>query len=170
MASVAEVLGGQPDARFIFLTLLIAYLIYLLPTSGSLMLLRPDLPLIVLLYWCVHKPRSVGYSVGFLFGLLVDIADASVLGQHALAYAVAIYLTLALRVRILKFGLWQQALHILPMLLASQVVLALSHLFLPAVFPGWGYFVTSLLGAVLWPPITLAIEYPRRRAGGLEVQ
>ena len=41
---------------------------------------------LVLVFWNVHQPRRVGVGLAFVFGLLMDVHDGAVLGQHALAY------------------------------------------------------------------------------------
>lgn len=156
-----DVLHEPPSGRYIFLSLIAAFLLYLLPGSGAMVYLRVELPLIVALYWCIHQPNRVGFAVGFILGLLVDVTDGNILGQHAIAYTLAIYLAMALRLRILKFRLWQQALHILAFLLLSQILVALTHLFLPSTFPGIGYFAASFIGALLWPIVTFVLEYPQ---------
>ena len=156
-----DVMREPPSGRFVLITSILAYLIYLLPTDGVLMYVRAELPLIVLLYWCMHQPKHGGFAIGFALGLLVDVADGNILGQHALSYTLAVFLTLVLRRRILKFKLWQQALHILAILLANQLLVVLTHLFLPSTFPGWSYFLASFVGALLWPVIVVALEYPQ---------
>jgi len=161
MAGANDVMRESSSGRFVLITLILAYLIYLLPADGVLVYLRAELPLIVLLYWCIHQPRHGGFAIGFALGLLVDVADGNILGQHALSYTLAIFLTLVLRLRILKFPLWQQALHILAILLVNQLSVALTHLFLPSTFPGWHYFLASLVGALLWPVMVFVLEYPQ---------
>ncbi len=161
IADPKDVMREPPSGRFVFITFIVAYLVYLLPADGILAYLRVELPLIVLLYWSIHQPRHGGFAIGFVLGLLVDVADGNVLGQHALSYTVAIFLTLVLRLRILKFKLWQQALHILAILLVHQFLVALTHVFLPSSFPGWSYFLASFVGALLWPVIVFALEYPQ---------
>ncbi len=161
LADPKDVLHEPPSARFIFISLIIAFLLYLLPTNGVMLFLRIELPLLAVLYWSIHQPNRVGFAIAFVMGLLVDVSDGNILGQHAIAYTLAVFLALVLRLRILKFKLWQQALHILALLLVSQLLVALTHLFLPSTFPGWGYFVASFFGALLWPVITFAFEYPQ---------
>lgn len=156
-----DVLHEPPSGRFIFISLFIAFLLYLLPANGAWVFVRVELPLIVVLYWCIHQPNRVGFAVAFVLGLLVDVSDGNILGQHAIAYTLAVFLALALRLRILKFKLWQQALHILAFLLLSQVLVAITHLFLQSTFPGWIYFIASFTGALLWPVITFCLEYPQ---------
>jgi rod shape-determining protein MreD len=43
-----------------FFSLVGAYLLAVLPWSGSWLLARPDFVLIVLLFWALHEPRSIG--------------------------------------------------------------------------------------------------------------
>lgn len=157
-----EVLRAPRAAHFVFATLLVAFLVYLIPASGPWLLMRPDLPQVVLLYWTIHQPRSAGFIAAFILGIAMDVADASVLGQHPLTYAVAVYLALVLRVRVLTFKLWQQALHVLAILWASQAVMAIVNAFVAAVFPGVLYFLSGVLGAILWVPISQAVEYVSR--------
>ena len=46
----------------------------------------PDLLALVLVFWSVHQPLRVGIGAAFVFGLLMDVHQAALLGQHALAY------------------------------------------------------------------------------------
>ncbi len=44
--------------------------------------------------WCsgnVHQPRRVGVGAAFVFGLLMDVHQGALLGQHALAYTLLSY-------------------------------------------------------------------------------
>lgn len=155
-----DILRTPRDGRFILLTLIVGYMLNLLPFNDATLLLRPDFALLALLYWCIHEPRRLGQTAGFGLGLLVDIGDGSVLGLHGLIYSLAAYLSGKFRLRVLSFGLWQQALHLLPLLLLTQGLTILLNLFLRNVFPGWGYFTGGLVGAALWPALSLLMEYP----------
>ena len=69
---------------FIAFTLLLALGFNLLPLGRQPAL--PDLLALVLVFWNVHQPRRVGVGVAFVFGLLMDVHEGALLGQHALAY------------------------------------------------------------------------------------
>ncbi len=156
-------LRAPPGIRLVFVTLVAACILQLIPIDRALSAVRPDLPLVLLVYWAIYQPRLVGFIVAFILGIVMDVAAAGVIGQHCLTYVVAVYLALILRVRILKFRLWQQALHVLAILLAAQVVLALTYAFLPSTFPGMTFFLGGVFGALLWLPIAIAIEYLHAR-------
>ena len=69
---------------FIFLTLFVALFLNLLPLGRITGV--PDWVALVLAFWCVREPLKVGMATGFALGLISDVADASLMGQHALAY------------------------------------------------------------------------------------
>ena len=147
----------------IFFSLLGAYVLDVLPWSGAWLLARPDFVLLVLLFWTVHEPRAVGQGAAFMVGLLMDVSDSMLLGQHAFAYVLAVYGVQIFRVRILSFHLPEQTLHILaPTFAASAMMLALN-LLLGADFPGLMFFVSPVVTAFLWAPLTALLYSPRLR-------
>jgi rod shape-determining protein MreD len=55
----------------------------------------------------------------------------------------------------------QQALHILPLLLATQAVMVGARLLGGADFPGWSYFLGSLSATLLWYPLNFLLLLPQ---------
>jgi hypothetical protein len=43
----------------------------------------PDWVALLLVFWGVHQPLKVGVGISFFLGLLTDVHQTSVLGQHA---------------------------------------------------------------------------------------
>jgi rod shape-determining protein MreD len=74
---------------FIVFSLFIALLLNYLPTSAWLWM--PDWVALTLVFWTIREPRRVGMSTAFILGLAMDVADASLMGQHSLAYVLAAY-------------------------------------------------------------------------------
>jgi rod shape-determining protein MreD len=167
-STVGAVRGYQPrtllrpvNPGFIWFTLFIALGANLLPWGH--MQLVPDFLALALVFWNVQQPRRVGIGAAFVFGLLMDVHDAALFGEHALAYTLLSYGAISLHRRILWFPLGAQALHILPLLLVAQLALLLIRLWVGGRFPGWTYFGESLVGAVLWPVISWLLLAPQRR-------
>lgn len=146
---------------FVFGTLLLAFLLNLVPTGPMSFL--PDWLAFVLCFWCVREFHKVGMGVAFLAGVAMDVADGSVMGQHALGYTLLAYGAAALSRRILWFPLTEQALHVLPLLFGAQLVQFLVRLTTGAEFPGFGYFVSPLLATLLWVPGTYLLLLPQFR-------
>jgi rod shape-determining protein MreD len=91
----------------------------------------------------------------------MDVADSSLLGQHALAYVLAAYAATSLSRRILWFPLGQQSLHILPLLLIVQLVQYAVRVFFGADFPGLSHFIGPFIGTLLWFPMTFVLLLPQ---------
>jgi len=149
---------------FIVVTLLGALLLNLLPSSGAWLWLRPDFVALVVLYWCVEQPRRIGFTAAWLLGLLMDIADGSLFGQHALAYAVLAYAGIVLRRRVQRFSITPQVLHVIPLLLLNDVIVLVIRTLAGSDFPGYQYFIGSFIGGALWPPLSFLLKLPQRPA------
>ena len=151
-----------PTSRtFIVLSLLAALLLNWLPWSGIWLALRPDFVALALLYWCVHKPYRIGIGIAWMMGIFADVADASLFGQHALAYAVLAFGGIVLHHRMQMFDLRQQTLQIFPVLLLAYAVYAAIHWQLDG-YVAWEYFLGSVVSALLWAPLTVLLQALRR--------
>jgi len=91
---------------FIGFTLLVAFGVNLLPFGRVAAL--PDLLAVVLVFWNVHQPRRVGVGLAFLFGLLIDVHEGALLGQHALAYTMLSFVAITIHRRLLWFVVVEQ--------------------------------------------------------------
>jgi len=147
---------------FIALSLLAALAFNLLPLGRHPAM--PDLLALTIAFWAVHQPRRVGIGLSFTFGLLMDVHQGALLGQHALAYTLLAFFALGLSRRLTWFALPQQALQVLPLFLATHTVSLIVRLAAGALFPGWSLFVAPVIEALLWPVITVLLLAPQRRA------
>lgn len=144
---------------FIYLSLLIALTLNLIP-FGRLPGI-PDWFALTLAFWCLHQPLKVGMGAGFVFGLAMDVANGSVMGQHALAYVLLAFAAGGLSRRVLWFPLAQQALHVLPLLLGTQLAMLAIRMATGAEFPGITYFLASGVATLLWHPLSYVLLLPQ---------
>ena len=155
----------RPVSRlWIFASFLLAFLCNLIPWDNRLITFQPDFIAMLLIYWSIHQPGRVSTGIAFACGILMDIADANVFGQHALAYVTMAFLVWQWRRRILMHTLWQQSAHVLVLLLACQLLMVLVRMAGGAPFIGLGYFVASLTGALLWSSLSHLLQAPQRQA------
>jgi rod shape-determining protein MreD len=147
---------------FIAASLLAALAFNLLPLGRHPAM--PDLLALTLTFWAVHQPRRIGVGISFVFGLLMDVHQGALLGQHGLAYTLLAYLALAFSRRLSWFTLAEQALQVLPLFVAMRTVSLLVRLAAGDLFPGWSLFIAPLIEASLWPVITAVLLAPQRRA------
>jgi rod shape-determining protein MreD len=147
---------------FIAFTLLVALVLNLLPFGRAPAM--PDFLALTLVFWAVHQPRRVGIGVAFLFGLLMDVHEGALLGQHALAYTLLGFVAITIHRRLLWFGIFEQALQILPLFAAAHGVALAVRMLAGDMFPGWWILLAPLFEAVLWPLVVLLLLAPQRRA------
>jgi rod shape-determining protein MreD len=146
---------------FIALTLLVALAINMLPLGRHPA--QPDMLALVLVFWNVHQPRRVGVGVAFVFGLVMDVHQGALMGQHALAYTLLSYGAISVHRRLLWFSLAEQAVQILPLFLAAKLVSLIVRMLSGGMFPGWQLLFAPLLEAMLWPLVTALLLAPQRR-------
>ena len=124
----------------------------------------PDVLALTLVFWTVHQPLRISIGAAFVFGLLMDAHQGSLLGQHALAYTVLSFFAITLHRRLLWFPVQSQALQVLPLFAAAHAIALAMRMMNGGVFPGWQLLVAPLLEAALWPVATMALLAPQRRA------
>ena len=146
---------------FIVLSLVVAFVLDILPWGSWVGV--PDFVALVLVFWNIHHPRKVGIGAAFTMGLLMDVHEASLLGEHALAYTLLAYGAIMLHRRVLWFRLGTQAVHVFPLFLVAQVASAVVRLMVGASFPGIDVFAESVVTAALWPVATWLLLAPQRR-------
>lgn len=147
---------------FIALTVAAAFLLNLLPWGGLPGV--PDFVALVLIFWSIHQPRKVSIGIAFFMGLLMDVHDASLLGQHALAYTLLSYFAIMIHRRVLWFGVLTQVFHVLPLLVVMQTVELVIQSMISGKLPGWSFYLSSVVTAVTWPIVSWLLLAPQRRA------
>jgi len=106
--------------------------------------------------------------IAFLFGLTLDVHDVGPLGLQALMYTLTVYGAQAMQRRILRFDLFQQALHLLPIFVGAKFVTVLIGAFLVSAWPGWSWLFSALLTAALWPLVGWLLLLPQHRLDDAE--
>jgi rod shape-determining protein MreD len=162
MSKSADQLLLPVNPLFVGFTLLVALLLNIVPLGRVPAM--PDFLALVLVFWNVHQSRRVGVGVAFMFGLLMDVHDGAVLGQHALAYTLLAYFAITIHRRLLWFSVPSQALQILPLFLGAHVVSLLVRVIAGGMFPGWQWLLAPVFEALLWPIATWLLLAPQRRA------
>jgi rod shape-determining protein MreD len=147
----------------IALSLLLAYLLAIVPFPDWAMHYRPQWVALVLIYWLMALPYRVGIGAAWLSGAFLDILQGTLLGVNALSFALLAYLTLSLHQRLRLFSALQQ----------SGIVLVLVGLTL--MVTNWIkvgtdqssegsllYLLGALSSAFVWPWLFLVMRQLRR--------
>lgn len=158
VSNIARHHGGAT----IVISFIFALLLQMIALPDWAVSLRPDWLALVLVYWCIALPERVGVGIGWLTGLILDVANGALLGQNALALAIVAYLAIRLHQRIRLFPLWQQS--------VSVLLLITLHLMLVLWIKGsvgqssetWAYWLPALTSLLAWPLVFNVLRGLRR--------
>jgi len=146
----------------ILLTLLLALIATIIPMPLSVDAFRPDWVLVVLIYWCLALPSRVNVITAWILGFILDVLLGSILGVHAAALAISVFIIAENFQKIRNFSIWQQSIIV-------GVVAALYHLivfwlqrFLTDVVFLPSYLYPVITTIILWPWALLLLRKIRR--------
>ncbi len=145
-------------------TLLIGLLLLILPLPDWAQTYRPDWVALILIYWSMALPKKIGIWFAFLTGLLVDVTQGTLLGQHSMALVMIIFINLNLYQRIRVLSLPRQALYVMVLLIINQIALVLIEGMLQRSTPLMAFLGPPLTGMVMWPWLFILLRDIRRKA------
>lgn len=148
-----------------WLTLIVALLLSVLPMPEQMETGRPLWLALVLTFWAIHFPQNIGVLTAWCVGIAQDILYGTLFGQHALALVIVVFLVLTLQQRLKVFPLWQQSCALLVIYgLAQLVLLWLSTL--SGMRPEISYYAWPVLvSCLLWPWLYLLLINIKRVRG-----
>ncbi|MDH5300781.1 MAG: rod shape-determining protein MreD [Gammaproteobacteria bacterium] len=155
----------QSHIGIITLTFIAAFALSLIPLPHWAGSFRPAFVLMVLVYWCIALPNSVNISVGWIVGFITDIMVGTLLGQHALAFAIVAFLAVKLHQQIRVYPLWQQALSVFTLVALAQLLVVWVLGIIGQSPNSWLYWMPSFTSALIWPWTYMLMRDLQRKFG-----
>ncbi len=124
---------------FIWISLVVALLLNMLQNMGlwGRAAWAPDILAVALVFWTVHQPLRISIGAAFVFGLLMDVHQGGLLGQHAMTYTALSFLAITVHRRLLWFSVPSQAAQVLPLFAVAHGLELVLRLLGGGTFPGW---------------------------------
>lgn len=146
------------------ISLLIGLMLIILPLPDWAQIYRPDWVALFLIYWSMALPKRIGIWFAFFTGLLVDVTQSTLLGQHSMALVIIIFINLNLYQRVRVLTLPRQALYVMLLLIINQLLLVLIEGMLQRHTPLMAFLGPPLTGMLIWPWLFILLRDIRRKA------
>lgn len=147
----------------IYLSFVGAILLSLIPLPSWAIDFRPDWLLLVVCYWIMVLPDRVGIFTAWILGLLSDSLNGTLLGEHALVFALVAYAMAKMQRRIRLSPMSMQMLVIFIFLLIMHLLLFwIQGIAGQQVSTLW-FWGSAFIGALLWPWIFMVLTDCVRR-------
>lgn len=146
----------------IFITLIVALVLTLLPMPEWIIWVKPAWVLLILIYWTITMPYQVGVMVAWVMGILMDLLMGTLLGEHALALTIVIYFIARIHMRLRMYHLLQQGLSIFLFVLLYQFLIYCIQGFIGELPRSNLYWLSSVTSMLLWPWLFILMRDCRR--------
>ena len=142
----------------ILVSIIVALMLTMAPIPDWAAPYRPDWVVLVLIFWSMNLPQT--YSVGhaWLVGIVLDVAHGTLLGQHALALSLVVYMTVKIHLQIRVYPVSQMALTIIPLLVIYKFILFWINGVAGIEAPLNTYWGPIITGALVWPLVTMVLR------------
>lgn len=137
--------------RPIIVTLVVALMLSMAPMPEWAINFRPDWLALTLIYWSMMQPRSYSIGTAWAVGLVLDVANGTLLGQHALALCLVIYITVKFHLQLRQFPPLQLTATVFAMLSLYQFILFWVNGVAGVNAPAVTYWGPVISGMVMWP-------------------
>jgi rod shape-determining protein MreD len=125
--------------------------------------LRPALIALMLVYWTLETPDSVGLGTAFALGLMCDVISLGYLGENAIRFCLLVYATQYFRNQLRFFPVWQQAVVIGFAMSIDLLLRFVLRFALDAPLPGVSDWLRPVFCVLIWPFLYLLLDSLRMR-------
>lgn len=146
----------------ILTTIFIALILAMLPMPDWTVWLRPAWVLMVLIYWAMMTPNYVSVGTAWVTGLIVDLLNGTLLGEHALAYTLVVYFVTRMHIRLRMYPMMQQGFSIFTFCLMYLFILYCIQGFIGQLPESHLYWLSAVTSMLLWPWLFVVMRDCRR--------
>lgn len=159
------------DARIsshlpIIFSIAVALLLSIAPIPDSAEPFRPTWVLLTLIYWAMTLPDNYSVGSAWIAGLILDVAQGTLLGQHAIGLSLVIYVTVKFHLQLRQFPMMQLSITVFALLALYQFILFWINGVAGVNSESVTYWGPVLTGTLIWPLLNIVFAGIRQRARG----
>jgi len=132
-------------------SIIVAFILQIMPMPASIDVYRPDWLLLILCYWTMALPNRVGVGATAVCGIVLDVLYGTSLGVHSFAMAIPVYLVAANYQRFRNYSVVQQAIMIFILSMLYHMVVYWLQYWLTGVQFRFEFLWPVVTSVFLWP-------------------
>jgi rod shape-determining protein MreD len=144
-------------------TIVVALMLSIIPLPGWLEPFRPDWVVLTLIYWSMMLPRSWSVGSAWIVGLVLDVAQGTLLGQHALALCVVVFVTVRMHLLMRVFPAGQLVASVFSLLALYQFIVFWINGVAGVPVEAMHYWGPVVSGTLVWPLVSSVLNGIRIR-------
>lgn len=147
----------------VILSFTLGLMLMIMPLPGAADTMRPDWLALLVIFWSMQLPRTSSVGTAWVVGIVLDVTQGTLLGQHALALCAIAFVTVRLHLLIRVFPLPQLTASIFPMLALYQFLLYWINGVAGVSAPSSVYWAPIITGTLAWPVVYIFLSNLRYR-------
>lgn len=150
----------------VILSLIFGLMLTIMPLPGAAESFRPDWLALLVIFWTMQLPRTWSVGTAWIIGIVLDVSQGTLLGQHALTLCVVAFVTVRFHLLMRVFPLPQMTATVLPLLALYQFLLFWINGVAGIDAPSVTYWGPVISGTLVWPVVMTILSGMRYRTQG----
>ncbi len=146
----------------VWLSLLAAMLLQIMPLPDLVEAWRPDWLLLVIIYWAMALPHRYNILSAWILGVMLDILLGAHLGIRALSISIVVYVVVLHFQRLRNFPMWQQSVMIASLICLHHLVVFWIQFVVSTVSFDETLFLPAISSLIIWPWVFWMLRRLRR--------
>ncbi len=145
-------------------TLFVGLMLSIMPLPDSIAVFRPDWLALLAIFWAMQLPRTWSVGTAWIVGIILDVSYGTLLGQHALALCVIVFITVRFHLLMRVFPLSQLTATVFALLALYQFLLFWINGVASVSAAAATYWAPVITGTLIWPFLYMFLSGVRYRA------
>ena len=147
----------------VILTFIVGLTLTIMPLPGGIDAFRPDWLAMLVIFWAMQLPRTWSVGTAWIIGIVLDVSQGTLLGQHALALCCVAFITVRFHLLMRVFPITQLTATVFPILATYQFLLFWVNGVAGVSAPLMAYWGPVISGTLLWPIVMAFLSGMRYR-------
>lgn len=147
----------------VILTLVLGLMLTIMPLPDAVGTFRPDWLAMLVIFWAMQLPRTWSVGTAWVAGIVLDVSQGTLLGQHALALCCVAFITVRFHLLMRVFPMPQLTASVFPILATYQFLLFWVNGVAGVGAPLIAYWGPVISGTLMWPIVMALLSGMRYR-------